>query len=407
VVSRRILVTDGDQRSALACVRSLGRAGHECFVLGPKGGGGLAARSRYCVEGADVIDAGKDPEGFLAAVDDSVRRWGIDTLFPMTEKTLRVVLPRRSIYERRGVLLPFPDADTFQEVSDKARVLKAAGELGIPVPRQWIWRDLSEADTAAVPPEAFPLAVKPTRSVGTSGRSGETPSVQYMESPAVLAEWAAQAGPESFPALAQERIIGEGVGVFLLVWEDELRAAVGHRRIREKPPSGGVSAVRESTDPDPELLERSLGLLGSMGWRSGVAMVEYKVRMDTGVPVLMEINGRFWGSLQLAIDAGVDFPVLLLEAAQEGKGAPRGRGSVVRGRPGVKTRWLLGDLDQLLLRLFRTPETLSLPPGHPGRLRAISEFLADFRPGVRLEVLRWEDPCPFLAEAATWLRALR
>jgi hypothetical protein len=121
----------------------------------------------------------------------------------------------------------------------------------------------------------------------------------------------------------------------------------------------------------------------------------------------MEINGRFWGSLQLAIDAGVDFPVLLLAAAEGSAEAPAGQRGLVRGRPGMKTRWLLGDLDQLLLRLVRTPEELSLPPGHPGRLRAIVEFMADFRPGVRLEVLRWRDLRPFLSEAAAWIRALR
>jgi predicted ATP-grasp superfamily ATP-dependent carboligase len=407
VVSRRVLVTDGDQRSALACVRSLGRAGHHCFVLGPDRRGGLAGRSRFCTEGRDVPEVGRDPEGFLSAFEGSMRRWSIDVLLPMTEKTLRLVLPRREGYEREGRLLPFPDAETFGRVSDKAQVLRAAAELGMDVPRQWIWGDLSEVETNAVPLEAYPLAIKPSRSVGTHGVTGDTPAVRYVETPGALAEWAAEAGAETFPALAQERIIGEGVGVFLLVWEGELRAAVGHRRIREKPPSGGVSAVRESTDPDPGLLDRSLKLLASMGLRSGVAMVEYKVQKDTGTPVLMEINGRFWGSLQLAIDAGVDFPVLLLEAAQEGKGATPTPRSFVRGRPGVKTRWLLGDLDQLLLRLLRSREELSLPPEHPGRLRAILDFLVDFRPGVRLEVLRLGDPRPFLAETAAWLRALR
>ena len=39
-------------------------------------------------------------------------------------------------------------------------------------------------------------------------------------------------------------------------------------------------------------------------------MMEYKQDRRTGTPLLMEVNGRFWGSLQLAIDAGVDFPYL-------------------------------------------------------------------------------------------------
>lgn len=79
---------------------------------------------------------------------------------------------------------------------------------------------------------------------------------------------------------------------------------------------------RESVVADPALVERSRRLLARLNWQ-GVAMVEYKIDASTGMPYLMEINGRFWGSLQLAIDAGVDFPRLLLEVATGG--GPRRR----------------------------------------------------------------------------------
>ena len=48
--------------------------------------------------------------------------------------------------------------------------------------------------------------------------------------------------------------------------------------------------------------------------KTGVAMVEYRYDPASRRYVFMEINGRFWGSLQLAIDAGVDFPALLVAA---------------------------------------------------------------------------------------------
>ncbi len=128
-------------------------------------------------------------------------------------------------------------------------------------------------------------------------------------------------------------------------------------------------------------------------------MVEYKVDERTGVPILMEINGRFWGSLQLAIDAGVDFPRLLLEcAAGHGPAAPAAY------RTGTRLRWWWGDVDQLLLRLRRSNAELGLPPGSPGRLHALGEFVA-LRPGDRNEVLRLDDPLPFLHESLRWFRA--
>ena len=100
-------------------------------------------------------------------------------------------------------------------------------------------------------------------------------------------------------------------------------------------------------------------MLGPIGWH-GVAMMEYKQDRRTGEFVLMEVNGRFWGSLQLAVDAGVDFPFL---ACQLARGVPPEAPRAVR--LGVKNRWLLGDLDHLLLRLVRSAEALDLPDGAP------------------------------------------
>jgi predicted ATP-grasp superfamily ATP-dependent carboligase len=203
-------------------------------------------------------------------------------------------------------------------------------------------------------------------------------------------------GSAGYPLLVQQRVEGPGIGVFMLRWKGEVIAAFAHRRIREKPPSGGVSVYRESAPLDPELFDKSRRLLESFDW-SGVAMIEYKVDAGTGVPYLMEINGRFWGSLQLAVDAGVDFPVLLLDAATGASKAP-----MLTWKLGIQSRWWWGDVDQLLARLTRSRRALNLPPGAPSRLQALVSFLRLWRPGDRNEILRWDDPRPFFRETANW-----
>src|SRR6185436_4020752 len=105
--------------------------------------------------------------------------------------------------------------------------------------------------------------------------------------------------PAVFPLLIQERIIGPGVGVFVCCDGSDVLATFAHRRIREKPPSGGVSVLCESAAVDPIAKEHAIALLRAMQWR-GVAMVEFKQNDSDGTLRLMEINGRFWGSLQLA-----------------------------------------------------------------------------------------------------------
>jgi predicted ATP-grasp superfamily ATP-dependent carboligase len=158
---------------------------------------------------------------------------------------------------------------------------------------------------------------------------------------------------------------------------------------------------RESIPLDERLVGPGLRLLDALGW-NGVAMIECKREQATGRQVVMEVNGRFWGSLQLAIDAGVDFPALLVRCAT---------GEIVPEcqcyRVGIRSRWFWGDVDHLYLRLSRSRAELQLEDEAGSRLRALLDFLRVYRGRDRCEVWRWRDPAPFLVESMQWLRILR
>jgi hypothetical protein len=130
-------------------------------------------------------------------------------------------------------------------------------------------------------------------------------------------------------------------------------------------------------------------------------MVEFKVCERTGTPYLMEVNGRFWGSLQLAIDAGVDFPALLLGAAF---GELR-QGST-QYHVGTRCRWWWGDVDHFLAVLKSAVTRTPIPGGRPSVLRALARLLRPPGPHDRLEVLRLRDPMPFLRESRDWIADL-
>jgi predicted ATP-grasp superfamily ATP-dependent carboligase len=197
--------------------------------------------------------------------------------------------------------------------------------------------------------------------------------------------------------LLQERIVGPGQGVFACFDRGQPIALFSHRRLREKPPSGGVSVLSESVAVPPLAREYALRLLRELGWH-GVAMVEFKVDARDGTPRLMEINGRFWGSLQLAVDAGVDFPRLLLETL--GDGPPP---VPAEYRLGVRSRWFWGDVDATLIRLFGKERRLEREA--PSRLRALAQFLTFWQPGLHYENPRLSDLRPFLYETADWLKS--
>jgi hypothetical protein len=116
----------------------------------------------------------------------------------------------------------------------------------------------------------------------------------------------------------------------------------------------------------------------------------------------MEINARFWGSLQLAISSGVDFPELLFKIAT-GEKIERQQGY----KTGLRLRWELGDLDHLLLRLTKTLRELSLPSDAPSIGKLLGAFVIDFiHPSTRHEVFRWGDATPLLFELRQYVRAL-
>ncbi len=392
-----VLVTDGEQRAALAVVRALGAAGYPVYVCSDRRRS-LAGASRYARREEAVPSPLAEPARFVSAVSRLMQRWQIKLLLPVADPSLLALLPWRESFD--GVVIPFPDVETYRRVSDKSLVLDTAAALGLATPRQRVIASPEAGATLDVGMLTLPLVLKPARSIAETNGARVKLGVTYAASPEELRSRLRALPPAAYPVLLQERIVGLGIGIFLLRWGGSTAAVFAHRRLREKPPSGGVSVSRESIAADPELVAQSEALLEHFGWE-GVAMVEYKLEAATGTPYLMEVNGRFWGSLQLAVDAGVNFPVLLASAAT-GRPHP----VVPRYRTGVRSRWWWGDLDVVLSRLRRSSASLALPPDAPTRWRMLLEFLKLWRPGEKNEVLRWRDPLPFVRETLEWFRGI-
>jgi predicted ATP-grasp superfamily ATP-dependent carboligase len=387
----RILVTDGDNRAALAVVRSLGHE-HE-VVVGATHKHSLASVSRWCRDSFAYPDPAKDQQGFLETLRNQVRRRAIDMLIPVADVTTIPVAEHRD--EFAPCRIPVPAAGIIARAADKVGIMALATQLGVPCPRGIVVNTASEGTARAIE-IGFPLVVKPGRSRVRVGNRWLSTSVQHARGAQELAKILNELDPAIFPVLLQERIEGPGIGLFLCCDHGRPLAVFSHERLREKPPSGGISVLRESIAVDPHSRDYAQRLLGELRWH-GVAMVEFKRDNRDGVPKLMEINGRFWGSLQLAIDAEVDFPKLLVRMLDEPN-----LHAVNNYRTGVRSRWLWGDIDALLMQLTKHAERERLPPGRRGRLQAIWEFLKPNGPDCHFEVLRLSDIRPWLLESWNW-----
>jgi predicted ATP-grasp superfamily ATP-dependent carboligase len=187
-----------------------------------------------------------------------------------------------------------------------------------------------------------------------------------------------------------QEYIPDGGGTFglsaLFDEASKVKAAFVHKKLRMYPVQGGPSTLRESVH-HPQIMDIGLSLLKALNW-VGVAMVEFKVDPRDGLPKLMEVNPRFWGSLQLAILSGIDFPYLILRMAKGEKVEP-----ILHYEIGRRCRWLLlGDI----LHFLKNPNRFKLNPS----------FFHFFDPNTSDDILSKKDPFAVLGAMATFLTFL-
>lgn len=362
-----VFVTDGHWRKTLAAVRALGK-NRIRVTVGESTCLSMTAFSRYCHKGVVYPSPRSSPDKFLEFMHDLLKKKTFRMLLPM-EEDIACLLTDHSDTFSRLTYLPLPPRNTFEWVRNKANVLRLAEQMGIPVPKTWHIQDLSQLDGIAdmLP---YPVVIKPQVSSGAVG-------VAYPKTRQELKK-TYQTIHRRFPfPMIQEFIPREGSGYgasFLFDEQSSLKAGFVHKRLREYPVTGGASTLRISTRHD-DIYDMSRALLEKIGW-FGVAMVEFKVDPRDGSPKLMEINPRFWGSLSLAIHAGVNFPLLLHKMAMGEHVDP-----VEKYRSGIACRWLIpGDLLHFIC--------------NPDRSRIMNDFFRFNTRNTFYDILSAQDPVP-------------
>ncbi|MEO6360331.1 MAG: ATP-grasp domain-containing protein [Sphingomicrobium sp.] len=391
--SDRILVLDGQTNQALACVRSLGKAGYEVNVASHQRMP-LSAWSRYCSSSFHL--KGQTIEAFA-----ELRAWaisaGVTLVLPLTERSCLLCNANRSEWEDAGITLGCAPDEILQAAFDKAITVRRAQALGVNTPRTLIPECLKDV-ISAIEQIGFPCVIKPRWSNAWNGKEFlPTQSPAYASDRRQLVQLLSTHNGETSWPLLQSFVPGRGKGVFALCNRGTVVAWFAHERLRDTKPTGSSSSLRRSIALDERLLEPARKLLADFEWH-GPAMVEFR---DTGInpPSLMEVNGRFWGSLQLAIDSGVDFPALWVSILKGEAVEPVGDFKV-----GQTLRWLSGDLKRLFFILR------GAPTGYVGDFPSVSQGLKEVfgrQPaGTRLEVLRANDPLPALGELIGGIRDL-
>ena len=367
------LILDANHRQALVVARSLGRAGLSVALAESSDEHALHApipafSSAFSAGTTILPSMSREPDGFAAAVLDLIERRPTTVVVPSTDASIAALRPRRTLIEQRSALA-LASEPALDLANDKARTLALAAQVGIRTPRS-VTVEAPDQVVGALAEVGLPAVLKPTRSwvcahdVGS--RVVPRDVINVAEVTAICAEIFGAGCPS---VVVQEFVPGrrEALCVFYAYgrsWAEF--ALVVHRT---SPLLGGYAVVRESI-PVPHDLTPAIGLLEAADLE-GFSEIEFR-RDASGRPVLMEINARLSGTIELPQRAGVDFPGYLFDWAVGAPLVP-----TTGYRTGVRLRYLYGDIQWLLENLKR--------PGRPdsaGASRALAAFTAEFfRPG--------------------------
>jgi predicted ATP-grasp superfamily ATP-dependent carboligase len=279
----RVLVTDASYKHAIALVRHARSEIPDLYVIGHTNKTPLVAKWHACF---DAVVCG-------VPLERALETQNYDMIIPVGGRSVLTVAARCP------ELSVLPPLDQLKICYDKPRTIELAQRLAVPAPQTWSLERVEELDGLTVP---FPCVVKPSK------EATQLKIVAYCRTPeelraavtGQLEELDGEAG-----VVLQEFIPGDGCGFFALMENANPLRIFMHKRIREYPPSGGRSTAARAFY-SPRLKELGLRLLTALKWH-GVAMVEFKHDAVADKFVLLEINAKFWGSLELALSAGVNF----------------------------------------------------------------------------------------------------
>lgn len=344
----RALVLDGHRVHALDIVRTLGQAGITVSVAASHADA-IAFSSRYASRCEVYPDPAVNADEFLDWLERLLAKGECDLVIPVTDVTV-VPISRNLARLQRFCAMAAQPFEVLEQVTDKRRTLDLARRVGVPCPATVVVHSEAELDRHASGLR-FPVVCKPMASGVWSAHGYVGLQVFYALDEQELRREVARRLP-TCPVMLQEYRRGAGVGVEVLARDGKILQAFQHQRLHELPLTGGGSTYRTSVPLDPVLLDYAGRLLGAIGW-TGVAMVEFRVDVESGDVALMEINGRFWGSLPLSSRAGMAFAADLFDMLA--------RGATPASRPyrsGVRCRKLRDDVEWF-------KEAWKLEPAHP------------------------------------------
>ena len=404
-----VLVTCGHTRAGLAAVRGLGRAGVAVAVAAPQRPA-LAMWSRYATTTLLLPDAASEAKRFAAAVADELSGRHADGALAATDAALWALSRWRSgLSANAQAFLPPHEAVVLS--LDRSALRDRARTLGVAAVPTW------RIDS---PKDVEPVVLRLQQQV--AGADGRLWALVRPMVPSVEREDGTRRVATAIPVesvggmrrllydredlvdggcLIELRPPGDYLGYGAVCRDGEVIAEVFQERLRERGDLSGVSTFARTIPVDDAIRSAGRAILKGLKF-NGPCLVEF-TRGDDGAVRLVNVIPRLWGSLALAMHAGVNVPWLVTRLARGDDVEP---GHI--SRPGVVWRWVVGDLEvlaQRLGRLLSRVEGRGVIRRRAAGLRELLELRDLWR--ARPDVFELDDPLPSALELKQRLEEIR
>ena len=301
----RVLVLDAEAKQTATIIRGLKEIG--CIV------------TVFCKSKLDTCyvsklpdfkvlrpEAGANDEVFIRVLLELVATGDYDVLMPVGEPSTNPVTQHEAEF-RKYVKLACAPREAYINAFDKQRTFDFAAQTGIPAPKTRLTGQTVEEFLETV---QFPLIIKPRNGLGSIG-------FHKFKTREDFAPYIAENHIDLDEYVLQEFVDHEKrMGVILFVdQKGNVCMAYANEVLRWFPLDAGSACLIRSVD-EPELLEKSAKLLQAMHWQ-GVAALSFMVERETGIPRLLEINGRIPASIRLSRQCGFNVAKLLMEMAMD------------------------------------------------------------------------------------------
>lgn len=389
------IILDGHLKSALACVRSLG-AKNIHVVCGAERQSAMAGHSKYAQKRFVYVSPKIDQDGFIKSVIEEAKKLKAQdgqkpVVFCFSDTTMCTLVQNLELLNDSGVTV-FPSLESVEIASDKTKTYELAQKLCIPTITTYAKDEVDRV--------LYPAVVKNRHSIVWREGKGVSGSAQFVFSKEELLSQYLKVEREAGEApLVQEFIQGDEYGVEMVCDQGEPCATFVHKRIRSLSPRGGAAVVKETAKETEEvhlMRQYANALVRELTWH-GPVMIEFKINGTNGQVLLMEINGRFWGSLPLPVTAGVDFPMMVYQLGTKDTVAKMPEAFLP---PYVRTRHFLADCKWLLVVWFKHDKLRATL--YPSRFRALYDFKKEIFIS-KGDVFMWNDVKPSIMEYVDFL----